>query len=190
MKNIILSVSLTIVSLVLNTKNCRAQLNITVFAGNIRVNGMNYSHDETKFKPLTDSLDNRIRQYSRDTTALFERAVLYLYFNDIVSKPYQQSDGVLENLKKGVALAQRALDRNMRNIKLKILMARLYNQAAYRFTNDQSWQYSTAQISVRRKQFNEYKLLANQQYDELETLDKNNAGDYELLKVKESYPIP
>ncbi|HVX00167.1 MAG TPA: hypothetical protein VHA52_07020 [Candidatus Babeliaceae bacterium] len=189
MKNIILSTALIIAALLISTQRCSAQMRITVFAGNIQVDGMNYSHDEVKFKPLTDSLDNRIRQNPQDTTGLFERALLYLYFNDMVAKPYQQTKGTLENLKKGIDLAQRARDLKMNDLKLKILIARLYNQMAFRFTNDQSWQYSNAQIGERRKQFNEYKTLANKGYDELETLDENNRWDYERLKVKENYPI-
>ena len=176
-------------ALIINVGQCNAQMRITMFAGNIQFDGMNFNHDESKFKPLTDSLDNKIKLHPYDTTALFERAALFLYFNDAVAKPYQQSKGALENLGTGLKLAKRALDLKMHDLRLKVLIARLYNQMAFRFTNDQSWQYNKMQIAERRKQFNEYKTLANQHYDELAKLDKNNASNYQRLKVGTNYPV-
>jgi len=43
--------------------------------------------------------------------------------------------------------------------------------------------------SLTVTQFNSYKELANKYYDELGVLDKENAYDYQELKVTAKYPL-
>jgi hypothetical protein len=77
----------------------------------------------------------------------------------------------------------------MTDFKLKVLGAQVYKELCYRFTGDESWKYNAKQIVARRRQFNNYKDLANKYYDEVALLDEGNAYDYQKLKVTEEYPI-
>ncbi|EFK56601.1 hypothetical protein HMPREF0766_13804 [Sphingobacterium spiritivorum ATCC 33861] len=49
--------------------------------------------------------------------------------------------------------------------------------------------FSKKEIAERRKQYEDYKRIANKCIDELILLDKNNAYDYEKLREKYKYPI-
>lgn len=178
-----------LVLLATSTIQLKAQVKVTVENGRILVGVPWIKPNEKKLQPIIDTLDRNLKANPNDTTSLFCRAVLYLNLNDIMAKPYQGTIGALENLVKGKDMAEKAIDLKMQDFRLKILRAQLYSELAYRFTGDESWKFNSKQIAERRKQFNNYKELANKYYDELAVLDKTNAYDYQKLKVNSDYPI-
>jgi hypothetical protein len=167
-----------------------AQVNVKIESGMIYINnGLLGRLDEKKYTTLTDSLDKNLKVKPNDTTSLFFRALLYLSFNDLKAKPFQGASGALENLVIAKDMAEKAVGLGMKNFNLKVLRAQLYKELTYRFTGDESWKYNSKQIADRRKQFNDYKDLANRYYDELAVLDKANAYEYQKLKVTGKYPL-
>lgn len=167
----------------------KAQVPVKVENGTIFINDGSFKPDPNKYTLIADSLDKRLKLNDKDTTSLFFRALLYLSFNDLKAKPYQGEKGALENLTAGKNLAEKAIDLNMQDFKLKVLRAQIYKELCYRYSGDESWKFDNKQIAERRIQFNTYKELANKYYDELAFLDKPNTYDYEKLKVKAKYPL-
>jgi hypothetical protein len=158
-----------------------AQLPVQVRSGLIYINdGTIGSPKPNKYAALTDSLD---------TTSLFIRGVLYLSLNRVVVNPDLGNKIAFENLVIAKNLAEKAVNLKMQNFYLRVLRAEIYRELAYRLAGDQSWKFNSKQITQRRSQFNSYKELANKYYDELAQQDKNNAWDYQKLKVKGDYPI-
>ncbi|MBE9599851.1 hypothetical protein [Pedobacter sp. MC2016-24] len=142
-----------------------------------------------KHKSLIDSLDKNLKSNPKDTTSLFYRAAIYLFSNDILSKPYQREKGSLEALVVAKNMAESAVALNMHDFRLKVLRAQIYKDLVYRYTGDESWMFKAPQIVERRKQHNSYKELANKYYDELAAMDEANAHEYQKLKVTHEYSL-
>jgi hypothetical protein len=167
-----------------------AQLPVQVRSGVIYINdGTIGSPKPNKYAALTDSLDKNLKLHPNDTTSLFIRGVLYLSLNRVVVNPDLGNKIAFENLVIAKNLAEKAVNLKMQNFYLRVLRAEIYRELAYRLAGDQSWKFNSKQITQRRSQFNSYKELANKYYDELAQQDKNNAWDYQKLKVKGDYPI-
>jgi hypothetical protein len=47
-----------------------------------------------------------------------------------------------------------------------------------------AWRYNARQIEDRKRNYENYKVLANKYYDQLAALDSNDAYDYQRLKIK------
>jgi hypothetical protein len=148
--------------------------------------GLNRGSNYTK---TIDSLNSKLKLSPNDTTSLFYRSLFYLRSNDVLSKPYQTDPKALTDLKTAQTLIEKALMLGMQNFKLKVLRAEVYASLCYRFGGDEAWKFKQAEISARRKQFNEDKGKANQYYDELAKLDPANAYDYQRRLVKTEYPV-
>lgn len=178
---------------VLNFSSLYAQLKVKVSSGLIYIDEGDFGGlkkpDEKKYTGLTDSLNKNLKVNPNDTTSLYLRALLYLSFNNIKAKPYQRTNGALENLIIAKDMAQKAIALKMQNFNLKVLRAEIYRELVYRFTGDESWMFNGAQKAERRKLFNEYKAAANKCYNELSKLDSRNAYDYQRLLIKNNYPL-
>jgi hypothetical protein len=142
-----------------------------------------------KYLSLADTLDKRIKVNPSDTISLFFRAFLYEQFNNLGSEPNASSVVALKNLTTAKNMVEKALGLKMNDFNLKVLRAQTYKELCYRFSGDESWKYNAKQISERKALFNSYKAFANKYYDEVAMLDKNNAYDYQKLKVNVNYPI-
>lgn len=178
---------------IINWGSTFAQLRFKVAAGLIYIDSGDFSAlkkpDEKKYAGLTDSLNKNLKVNPNDTTSLFFRALLYLSFNDIKAKPYQRTNGALENLTTAKKMAEKAVSLKMQNLNLKILRAEIYRELTYRFTGDESWMFSNKQKAERKGLFNNYKALANKYYDDLAESDRHNAYDYQRLKITDNYPL-
>lgn len=183
MKKLIFLFTLTLVS-VFYSSTLQAQVPVKIAGGMIYINDGSFRPDPKKYVITADSLDKKIKIDDKDTTSMFYRALLYLSFNDLKAKPSPGDKVALENLQLAKNLADKAVDLKMASFNLKVLRAQIYKELTYRFTDNETWKYSSKQISDRKNQFNTYKELANKYYDELAKLDKPNAYDYEKLKVK------
>ncbi len=188
MKKIIFLCALPAMSLFCRTE-VNAQVSVKVESGMIYINDGSFKPNPKKYVALVDSLDKMLKINDKDTTSLFFRSLLYLSFNGLKAKPFQDEKGALENLMIAKELAEKAVSLKMKNFNLKVLRAQIYKELTYRFTTDEAWKYNSKQIVGRKREFNTYKELANKYYSELEDLDKPNANDYEKLKVKYNYPL-
>jgi hypothetical protein len=176
--------------LMISAMSTNAQLKVKVASGLIYINDGSFGKPNgKKYAILTDSLDKNLKTHLNDTTSLYYRALLYLTFNDLKAKPFQGEKGALENLTIAKKMAEKAVTLEMKNFDLKILRAQVYKELTYRFTGDESWKYNSKQIADRKALFNTYKNLANKYYDELAVIDKENAYDYQKLKVTDNYPL-
>jgi len=178
-----------LLGLTFNPATTHGQLRIKIVAGLIYMNDGSVTHPEKKYAGLTDSLDKNLKINPKDTTSLFDRALLYLTFNNVMSKPYQRTNGALENLTIAKYMVEKADSLNMKNFNLKILRAEIYRELTYRFSGDESWMFNNTQIADRKVLFNNYKALANKYYDELAQLDSHYAYDYQKLKINNAYPL-
>ncbi|AMP99832.1 hypothetical protein AY601_2958 [Pedobacter cryoconitis] len=170
--------------------NVQAQLPIKIVDGKlIRDDGTFGKFQTQKYTPLVDSLNKSLKLNPKDTTSLFIRSTLYLFSNDVQSKPNQREKGTLENLILAKDMVENAVSYGMQDIRLKILRAQIYRELVYRFTGDESWMFDSKQTAVRRKQFNRYKELVNKYYQELALSDSSRAYDYNKLKVTYVYPL-
>lgn len=170
--------------------NVHAQLPIKIVNGKVtRDDGTFGKFQIQKYTPLIDSLNKNLKLNPKDTTSLFIRSTLYLFSNDVQSKPNQREKGALENLILAKDMVENAVTYGMQDLRLKILRAQIYRELVYRFTGDESWMFDSKQTTVRRKQFNSYKELANKYYQELALSDSNRAYDYNRLKVNDIYPL-
>jgi hypothetical protein len=170
--------------------NLSAQPPVIIDAGRIKINDGSFLRpDIKKYAAYADSLDLKLKVNPTDTTSLFYRALLYATFNSIVFQPAPGQKTVMEELAKSKSMVEKAVGLKMEDFRLKVLRTQIYSELCYQYGDDQSWKFNIKQIAVRRDQFNNFKQLANQYYDELAKLDPNNAYDYQRLKVKESYPI-
>jgi hypothetical protein len=141
-----------------------------------------------KYAALTDSLDKNLKLHPNDTTSLFIRGVLYLSLNRVIVNPDLGNKTAFNNLITAKNMAEKSLTLKMQNFYLKVLRAEIYRELTYRLGGDELWKFNSKQIAERKSRFNNYKELANKHYDELALLDKNNAYDYQKLKVTTNYP--
>lgn len=181
MKTVKVSIT-AIVVLALSITASRAQLPIKVISGQITLN--DYAPAATKYKPVADSLDRKLKLSPNDTTALFYRAVLLLSFNSIKAQSDLTSTEPTNKLLTAKGMADRADSLNMKNFNLKILRAQVCKELTYRYAPADKWRFNAAQLAARKKKYDYYKDLANRYYDELAQSDKRNAYDYQRLKVK------
>lgn len=167
-----------------------AQLPVKIVFGQIfKDDGTFGAFSVKKYAALTDSLDKNLTLNPKDTTSLFYRAVIHLFSNDVLAKPYQRQKGALENLVLAGNMAESAVSLNMKDFRLKVLRAQIYKNIAYRYTGDESWMFNSKQIAARSKEFNSYKEKANKYYDELAEIDADHAYDYRQLKVASEYGL-
>lgn len=167
-----------------------AQLPVQVRSGLIDINdGTIGKPNANKYSALTDSLDKNLKTHPNDTSSLFFRAVLYLSFNKVMVNPDLGNKIAFNNLIIAKNMAEKAITLKMQNFYLKVLRAEIYRELSFRLGGDESWKFNSKQIADRRKQFNQYKELANKYYDELAVLDNGNAYDYQKLKVTNKYPL-
>lgn len=167
-----------------------AQLPVQVRSGLIYINDGTIGNPKpNKYAALTDSLDKNLKHHPNDTTSLFFRAVLYLSLNRVIVNPYLGNKTAFNNLVTAKNMVEKAITLNMQNFYLKVLRAEIYRELTFRLGGDESWKFSSNQITQRRTQFNSYKELANKYYDELADVDKGNAYDYQKLKVTAKYPL-
>jgi len=180
---------LLIIGLLCAGKPVYAQVHTKIISGQLLIDDGSPLLKQASYKPLTDSLDRALKTRPNDTTSLFYRALLYDQFNNLLAKPFATDNGALLNLTKAKDLCEQAISLKMNDFKLKVLRAQIYRDLTCRYSGDESWKFNTNQIAERRNKFNTYKELAKQYYDELAALDKNNAYDYQKLKVTNQYPV-
>ena len=181
---------LFLIILIIKSTFSFAQLPVQVRSGLIYINdGTIGSPKPNKYAALTDSLDKNLKLHPNDTTSLFLRAVLYLSLNRVIVNPDLGNKTAFNNLVTAKNMAEKAITLKMRNFYLKVLRAEVYRELTYRLGGDQSWKFNSNQITQRRNQFNSYKELTNKYYDELTIIDKENAYDYQKLKVTAKYPL-
>jgi hypothetical protein len=174
-----------LVPLIFGAFTTKAQLEIKVGNGLIYINDRNLGHlNFNKYSPLIDSLDKSLKLHPNDTTSLFERALLFEQFNNQLAKATSLTREPIENLTIAKDLAEHAMVLNMKDIRLKVLQAQIYKDLVYRFSFNESWKFTSKEILERKQKRNTYKELANNYYDELALIDKDNAYNYEKLKVK------
>jgi hypothetical protein len=179
-----------LILLLIKSTSSLAQLPIQIRSGLIYINDGTLGRPQiSKYAALTDSLDKNLKLHPNDTTSLFLRAILYLRLNRVTVNPDLGNKIALENLVTGKNMAEKAIKLQMQNFMLKVLRAELYKELTNRFIGEESWKYNNQQISERKRQFKNYKELANKYYDELSLLDKSNAYDYQKLKVATNYPL-
>jgi hypothetical protein len=176
-----------LVLLAITSFTLRAQ--VRVVYGQISIDGGTFSPIAKSYSTYINSLNKNLKANPNDTTSLFYRALLYLHFNDLMAKPYQEEKGTLENLTIAKDMVEKAVNLKMQSFYLRVLRAQIYKELTYRFTDDQSWKFNSKQIAERKYRFNNYKALANKYYDELAVMDKPNALDYQKLKVTSKYPF-
>lgn len=158
-------------------------------------NGLIYMDDGTltpnqkQYPELTDNLEKALKANPNDTAALFYRSVLLIRYNGMMAKPSQIDQAAYKNLLYASNLLHRADSLNMKSFEFKVLRAEVYREICYRYQGDQSWKVNASQASLRRKEFNNFKDLANQYYDELANLDRDDAYTFNKLKVTSNYPI-
>ncbi|MDB5086750.1 MAG: hypothetical protein JWR09_744 [Mucilaginibacter sp.] len=176
--------------LIIKSTTSLAQLPIQLRSGLIYINDGTLGRPQvSKYSILTDSLDKNLKLHPNDTTSLFLRAILYIRLNSITVNPDLGNKIALKNLVTGKSMAEKAITLQMQNFMLKVLRAEFYKELTNRFMGDESWKYNNQQIIERKRQFKNYKELANKYYDELALLDKSNAYDYQKLKVATNYPL-
>lgn len=178
-----------LIPFILFDKIAISQVPVKVVAGKILIDDGTLVPKEARYKLLADTLDRKLTNKANDTTSLFYRALLLDRFNDQLSKPAPGETGALENLQWAKRMVDRADSLNMHDFKLKLLRAQICKDLTYCFGGDESWKYNTKQIAERRSLFNKYKALANGFYDELASIDQNNAYDYQKQKITYGYPI-
>jgi len=162
-----------------------AQPNIVVENGQIYIKTSAFGPpNPSTFKPLTDSLDKRLKLNSNDTSCLFQRALLLEQFNNQLAKAASYTKDPIENLSVARDMAEHAVELQMKDLKLKILRAQVYKDLVYRYSVSESWKFTSKQVAERKVKCDNYKALANKYYDELALLDAGNAYDYERLKIK------
>ncbi|SDP46029.1 hypothetical protein SAMN05428975_1309 [Mucilaginibacter sp. OK268] len=166
-----------------------AQVPIRLVAGQLIINDGSFVPRADKYLSLTDTLDKSIKINPSDTTSLLSRALLYVQFNNLRSEPNASSVVALKNLTIAKNMVEKAINLKMIDFNLKVLRAQVYKELCYRFSGDESWKFNAKQIAERKAQFNAYKMMANKYYDDLALLDKDNAYDYQKLKVNVNYPI-
>jgi hypothetical protein len=167
-----------------------AQLPVQVRSGLIYINDGTIGNPKpAKYAALSDSLDKNLKLHPNDTTSLFLRGVLYLNLNSVIANPDLGNKMAFNNLITTKNMVEKAVTLKMQNFYLKVLRAEIYRNLTFRLSSDQSWKLNNNQITQRRSQFNSYKELANKYYDELAVIDKENAYDYQKLRVTNNYPF-
>ncbi|MGQ7856578.1 hypothetical protein ACUN24_20265 [Pedobacter sp. WC2501] len=136
-----------------------------------------------KYAKVADSLDKNLEKNQNDTVSLFNRALIYYAYNQMLAAPYQRTKGTLENMTRAKELIEKAIRTGMNDFRAKQLRAQIYSELCFRFTGDESWMFNKVQFASRKKLFESYKLLANRYFDELAAQDKNNAYEYKKRKV-------
>jgi hypothetical protein len=161
-----------------------AQLNVVIENGTIYIKQSTYGPpDPRKYSPLADSLEKELKVNPKDTTSLFERALILEQLNNQLAKATSYTRNPISNLTIAKDLTEHAVALKMTDFRLKVLRAQIYKDLAYRFSVSESWKFTSKQISERKVKYNTYKELANKYYDELVKLDKDNSYDYQRLKV-------
>ncbi|SER30083.1 hypothetical protein [Pedobacter rhizosphaerae] len=170
----------------------QAQLPQTkIISGTVRTKeeGMLIVPPKGKYQILSDSLDQVLKTKPADTTSLFYRALLHYSFNQLLAQPYPRAKGALENLTIAKNMIEKCVELRMIDQRAKMLRAQIYEELCFRFSGDESWMLSPAQILARRKLFNRYKAAANRYLDELAQTYPNWAHDYSKRKISRSYPL-
>ena len=165
------------------------QLSLKVVAGNLMIGDGSPVFDKAKYARILDSITRNAATNHVDTNRLFKTALLYDLLNNQLSKPSPGEQSALRNLIKAKDSLEQAITLNMRQLNVRILRAQIYRDLCYRYSGDQSWMFNSQIIAHRRKEFDLYKSLSNQSYQDLQSMDKNNASDYEKLKVNYNYPV-
>lgn len=142
-----------------------------------------------KYIKVADSLDKSLARNSNDTTNLFNRALIYYLYNQMLTEPYQRTKGTLENLTKAKEQIEKAIKTGMKDFRAQQLRAQIYSELCYRFTGDESWMFNKAQMISRKALFEKYKVMANRYFDELAEQDKNNAYAHIKRKISFTYKL-
>lgn len=174
------------------TINTKAQLPATkTYSGQVRTveDGMITVPPPTKYKKLTDSLDENLKKQPNDTTSLFYRSLIYYSYNQLLAEPYQRTEGTLEKLTIAKGMIEKSITLGMKDLRARQLRAQIYAELCYRFTGDENWMFNKAQIATRKQLFNTYKDATNRYFDELAQDDKVNAYDYSKKKVTFKYRL-
>lgn len=162
-----------------------AQLNVVIENGSIYIKETTFGPpDAKKYSPLADSLEKVLKINPKDTTSLFEQALILEQLNNQLAKATSFTRDPISNLTVAKDLAEHAIALKMKDFRLKVLRAQLYKDLAYRFSVSESWKFTSKQIAERKVKYNAYKNLTNKYYDELAVFDRGNAYDYEKLKLK------
>jgi hypothetical protein len=173
--------------MVLGTSPLFAQLNVVIENGSIYIKESTFGPpDAKKYSRLADSLDRVLKENPKDTTSLFGRALILEQLNNQLAKATSYTKDPISNLTIAKDLVEQAIALKMRDFRLKVLLAQLYKDLAYRYSVSESWKFTSKQIAERKVKYNAYKELANKYYDELAVLDSGNAYDYQRLKVKKN----
>jgi hypothetical protein len=162
-----------------------AQLNVVIENGSIYIKERSFGPPDAKrYGPKADSLEKVLKLNPKDTTSLFERALILEQLNNQLAKATSYTKDPISNLTIAKDLAEQAISLKMTDFRLKVLRAQLYKDLAYRYSVSESWKFTIKQIAVRKVKYYAYKELANKYYDELAVLDSGNAYDYQRLKVR------
>lgn len=183
----LLILSITPIFLILHQGH--AQPPIKVRNGLIYMDDGTLTPNQKQYPELTDKLDKTLKSNPNDTVTLFYRSVLLIRYNGMIAKPSQIDQNAYKNLLYAASLVHRGDSLNMKSFEFKVLRAEVYREICYRYLGDQSWKVNASQASLRRKEFNNYKDLANRYYDELANLDKDDAYTFNKLKVTSNYSI-
>ncbi|PAW95177.1 hypothetical protein CKK33_17395 [Mucilaginibacter sp. MD40] len=170
--------------LLISIGSVKGQVKVKIESGQIFVNDPWKRPDERKLQPFADSLDRNLNVHPNDTTSLFYRALLYLQFNKFIVNPDLSTNRATNKLLLAMAMAGRADSLRMQNFNLKVLRAQIAKELTNRYAPMDLWRFTEKQIAERKKKFEYFKGLANAYYDKLALIDKDNAYDYQRLKVK------
>lgn len=131
--------------------------------------------DASLYKSVIDSVENVLKENNRDTTALFLKA--------LVKSQYwltrYHSDEQLVELEDSARSIDSAFAVGMSNLTANVLRARIYYQLRGSLASDEGWRYSASEKAARKKKFERYRALSNRYHKELQTLDPENAYDYQ-----------
>ncbi|HEK21113.1 MAG TPA: hypothetical protein ENO28_11740 [Bacteroidetes bacterium] len=162
----------------------KAQPPVKIAAGVIYLNDGTSAPNEKKYAPFIDSLERNLKSNPNDTTGLFYRSLLYLRFNSVVAIPDLSNSQAANKLLLARRMADRADSLRMQSFNLKVLRAQIAKELTNRYAPMDLWRFTEKQIAERKKKFEYFKGLANAYYDKLALIDKDNAYDYQRLKVK------
>ena len=171
--------------MLIGTLPTMAQLNVVIENGSIYIKDRTFGPPDTKkYSFKADSLEKILKLNSRDTTSLFERALILEQLYNQLAKSTSYTRDPISNLNISKDLVEQAVALKMTDFKLKVLRAQVYKDLAYRYSVSESWKFTSKQIVERKVKYDTYKELANKHYDELAALDSGNAYDYQRLKIK------
>ena len=159
-----------------------AQPSLRVTSGKIAL--ADFSPTEKKYALFIDSLDKKLKLQPKDTTAIFYRALFYLQFNSFIVKPDMNTNEATGKLLMAERLITKGDSLKMSSLNFRILRAQLHSELAIRYSSIGTWRFTEKQLAERKKKYDYFKGLTNNDYDGLSRSDPKNAYDYERLKIK------